>query len=163
MRRYILGYFAIQATLFVIKTIIIGSAPFSLTKRNLLMEIHSCHAGFAIALYHTQKLPAVSFIKAGMIRDQINRKNAFGFHILDNYIEQMTCYSFALERPIYNGTTLPQYSLIPHYLSMLYSQDFSSTILLTNIPAENQRLHHVRRTLRFSRRNACCIDFYISN
>ena len=41
------------------------------------MDIHSGHIGFAVALYHTQKLPTVSFVEDRMVCKQINRGNSF--------------------------------------------------------------------------------------
>ena len=40
---------------------------------NLLVYIHSGHIRFSIALYHAQEIPTISFIKTGMICNQINR------------------------------------------------------------------------------------------
>ena len=53
---------------------------------SLSVDIHSCHVRFAVALYHAQKLPAVSFIKTGMICNQIDRRNAFRPHVRYNQI-----------------------------------------------------------------------------
>ena len=39
------------------------------------MNIHSCHMVFAVSLYHAQELPTVSFIKRGMVGNQINRSD----------------------------------------------------------------------------------------
>ena len=43
-------------------------APF-----NLSMNIHSCHIRFAVALNHAEKLPAVSFIEAHVVCNEIYR------------------------------------------------------------------------------------------
>ena len=59
------------------------------------MNIHSCHMVFAVSLYHAQELPTVSFIKRGMVGNQINRSDSLGFHIFHNHIEQMPCDTFA--------------------------------------------------------------------
>ena len=59
------------------------------------MNIHSCHMVFAVPLYHAQELPTVSFIKRGMVGNQINRSDSLGFHIFHNHIEQMPCDTFA--------------------------------------------------------------------
>ena len=59
------------------------------------MDIHSGHIWFAITLYHTQKLPTVSFVEARMVCNQINRGNSFELHICHDHTEQMTCNSFA--------------------------------------------------------------------
>ena len=50
---------------------------------------------FAVPLYHAQELPTVSFIKRGMVGNQINRSDSLGFHIFHNHIEQMPCDTFA--------------------------------------------------------------------
>ena len=50
---------------------------------------------FAVSLYHAQELPTVSFIKRGMVGNQINRSDSLGFHIFHNHIEQMPCDTFA--------------------------------------------------------------------
>ena len=52
----------------------------------LSMDIHSCHIRLIIPLNHTEKFPAVSFIKARMICNQIDRSNSFRFHISYNDI-----------------------------------------------------------------------------
>ena len=59
------------------------------------MNIHSCHMVFAVSLYHAQELPTVSFIKRGMVGNQINRSDSLGFPIFHNHIEQMPCDTFA--------------------------------------------------------------------
>ena len=41
------------------------------------MEIHPGHVGFAVSLYHREKLPAVALVKAGVVGEKIHGRNAF--------------------------------------------------------------------------------------
>ena len=52
------------------------------------MEIHPAHAGLAVTLHHAQKFPPVPLVEAGVIRQQIERCNAVGAHILHHHMEQ---------------------------------------------------------------------------
>ena len=64
------------------------NAPAKITGAfSLSVGIHSCHVRFAVALHHAQELPAVSFIKTGMICNQIDRRNAVRPHVRHNQIQ----------------------------------------------------------------------------
>ena len=47
-----------------------------MANRNLSMDVHSCHIRRIISLNHTQKFPAISFVKACMVCNQIDRSNS---------------------------------------------------------------------------------------
>ena len=64
------------------------------------MNIHSCHMVFAVSLYHAQELPTVSFIKRGMVGNQINRSD---FIIAKTY---KVCIKFSF---LTETLTLPRY------------------------------------------------------
>ena len=55
------------------------------------MNIHPGHIGFAIALYHAQKLPSVLLIGANMVGHQIGRRDTFGAQIFHSHIQQLPC------------------------------------------------------------------------
>ena len=59
------------------------------------MDIHPCHFWFSISLNHTEKLPAISFIIAGMICYQVDWRNPFSFEIIYRHIKQMPRNTFA--------------------------------------------------------------------
>lgn len=44
-------------------------------KCSLQVNVHSCHIRFAIALHHAQELPPIPFVEAGVVSDQIDRRN----------------------------------------------------------------------------------------
>ena len=54
------------------------------------MYIHPGHIRFTVALNHAEKFPAISFIEARMVSNQINRGNAFCAQVLNDYMQQMT-------------------------------------------------------------------------
>ena len=58
----------------------------SVEYKQLMMDIHSCHIGLPISLYHAKKLPTISFIKPDMIRYQINRRDSLVLHIRYNHV-----------------------------------------------------------------------------
>ena len=53
------------------------------------MNIHSRHFRLAVALNHTQKLPAVALIKARVVGDEINRGYSFLPAVLYHHMKQM--------------------------------------------------------------------------
>ena len=52
------------------------------------MYVHSRKVGFTIALSHTEEFPTVSLIKAGMVCQQVNRRDSFAPQILNSHIKQ---------------------------------------------------------------------------
>ena len=77
----------VQQILIDKQTNLFRKSSFQLLKWNLSMNIHSCHIRFIISPNHTQKFPAISFIKTCMVCNQIDRGYPFGLHILYNYIK----------------------------------------------------------------------------
>ena len=59
------------------------------------MDVHPGHILFTIALDQAEKLPAVPFVKPGMICDQIDRRDTFGLKVIDCHIEQMPRDTYA--------------------------------------------------------------------
>ena len=66
------------------------------------MDIHPCHFWFSISLNHTEKLPAISFIIAGMICYQVDWRNPFSTEKLPAIsfiIAGMICYQVDWRNP----------------------------------------------------------------
>ena len=59
------------------------------------MDIHPAHIRLAVALHHAQKFPTVSLVKTCMVRNQINRGDPLGFHIIHNDSKQLPRNAFA--------------------------------------------------------------------
>ena len=66
------------------------------------MNIHSCHMVFAVSLYHAQELPTVSFIKRGMVGNQINRSD-FIIAKTDKVCIKFSFLTETLTLPRYDG------------------------------------------------------------
>lgn len=67
------------------------------------MNIHSCHMVFAVSLYHAQELPTVSFIKRGMVGNQINRSD-FIIAKTDKVCIKFSFLTETLTLPRYDGS-----------------------------------------------------------
>ena len=52
------------------------------------MDIHPGHAGLIVPLYHTEEFPAIPLIETGMVSDQIDGRDTFGFQILHDRIQK---------------------------------------------------------------------------
>ena len=66
------------------------------------MNIHSCHMVFTVALDHAQELPTVSFIKRGMVGNQINRSD-FIIAKTDKVCIKFSFLTETLTLPRYDG------------------------------------------------------------
>ena len=57
--------------------------------RILPVNIHPCQIRFAVALYHAEEFPAVALIKAGMVGNQIGRRNALSPQIFHSHVQKL--------------------------------------------------------------------------
>lgn len=77
------------------------------------MDIHPGLARFAVALHHAQKLPAVTLVEACVVRDEVNRGDPPGSHVLHRHIEQTAGDApapvalFRVDRADVGGKVLP--------------------------------------------------------
>src|SRR5699024_8741501 len=100
---------------------------YSFANDNLSVNIHSCHIRLIVPLNHTQKFPAVSFIKTLMICNQIDRSNSFRLHIFYNYIQQLsrdplaTIFLFRIYRTYIWFKVLPVMKIIFNHAKTAYN------------------------------------------
>ena len=67
----------------------------ALFPQKLSMDIHPCQIRFSVSLNHAKEFPAIPFIKAGMIGNQIKGCDVFGPHFVHHHIQKVARNSLA--------------------------------------------------------------------
>ena len=53
-----------------------------------LMYVHPCHAWLIVTMHHAVELPAIAFVKTGVVSNKIQWCNAFAAHVFYRHVQK---------------------------------------------------------------------------